>query len=201
MQSTVHLFNIAVARLGGGQVPVNISPQEDDTLGMLCKNLFPQVLDLTLTAHEWAFAITRIALGLVPAPVPANEAYRLAYELPTDCVKPVRLEGYAGVNRSPVYVIEGSTLRTNQERAVLVYVSRVSDPLRWPPSFADALAWGLAGELAAARINDVQRQQWCYQNYKIALSDAIARDITSQNPVPPQSEWKNARYRRAEQRW
>ena len=194
MQSTVQLYNIALARLGGEQLPWNISSQENDAVGVLCDNLFPQVLDLTLTAHAWAFALKRGALAVVPKSGPVHVLYRLAYAVPSDCVKAVRLEGYGGVNRSPAYVIEGENLCTNEQQAVLVYVARVTDPKKWPPAFADALAWALAGELASARLNDSQKQNWCYQNYKVALGDAIARDRATQNPYAPVSPWQAARF-------
>jgi hypothetical protein len=197
MQSTVLLFNTALGRLGGEQIPLNISPQEWDADGQLCANLFPHVLDLTLSAHDWSFAIRRVALGPVKVKkAAACDSYRFAYGMPSDCLKPIRLEGHAGVNRTPPYVIEGETLLTDQEQAVLVYVARVTDPKLWPASFADALIWGLAGELASARINDAQKQSWCYQNHKIALADAIARDCSGQNPEPPRSAWKAARFGR-----
>jgi hypothetical protein len=195
MQSTIALFNLAVARLGGEQIPLNISPQEHDATGDLCRYLFPHVLELTLSAHQWSFALRRAVLASpAPAEGQSNARYRLAYKLPADCIKPVRLEGCGGINRAPSYVLEGTTLCTNQEQTALVYVQRITDPKLWPPSFADALAWGLAGELASARLNDSQKQNWCYQNYKIALADAIARDLSGQNPEPPRSAWQAARF-------
>jgi hypothetical protein len=193
MQSTVHLFNVALAKLGGEQLNMNRSPLEQGTTGEICENLFPQVLDLTLAVHEWSFAKKRLALALVSGQQGSGE-YPLVYELPTDCLKPGYLEGYAGINRKPAYVIEGQTLLSAQEGAVLVYVARVTDPRLWPPSFAEALGWGLAGELASAVLNNSQKQAWCYQNYKIALADAIARDCSGQNPTPPRSAWQAARF-------
>lgn len=195
MQSTVHLYNTALARLGGEQLSVNISPLEQDTLGQICENLFPHVLDMTLAAYGWAFATRRKALAVPVLEAGAvNQEYPHAFELPTDCVKPLRLEGYAGVNRTPPYVIEGSTIRCALPDAVLVYVSRIKDPKVWPPVFADALAWALAGELAAAKNNDPQKQQWCYQNYRIAIGDAVALEQRDQNPRRKRSEWTAARF-------
>lgn len=37
MQSTVHLYNTALARLGGEQLSVNISPLEQDTVGRFAR--------------------------------------------------------------------------------------------------------------------------------------------------------------------
>jgi hypothetical protein len=193
MQSTIHLYNTALGRLGGEQLPLGRSPREGGATGQLCENLFPHVLDLTLAAHAWSFATKRVELALLD-PADPNPAYRLAYALPSDCLKPLRLEGYGGWNLSPSYVLEGRTLRCNTDYATLVYAAREAEPLRWPPFFADALAWALAGEVASARINDSQKQQWCLQNYRIALAEAIARDQAAQNPAPPGSAWNGSRF-------
>ena len=98
-----------------------------------------------------------------------------------------------GVNRTPAYLIESNAILTNKQNAELVYIARVEEPRAWPPSFADALAWAMAGELASARINDSQKQNWCYQNYEIALAKAAARDRAKQNPHRKQSPWLVAR--------
>jgi len=193
MQSTVQLFNTALARLGGVQLDERISPLETDTLGVLCTTLFKHVLDSTLAAHPWSFAQRRVALAEMADAV-ENTEYPHAYALPSDCIRVVRLDGCAGVNRSPAFVIEGETLRTREDAASLLYVQRVNDPLRWPPSFADALAWALASELATAKENDMRKQQFCAQNYEISLSTAIARDCAAQNPNAHLSPWKSARF-------
>lgn len=193
MKSTIQLFNTALGRLGGEQIPYNRSPQEQDATGTLCENLFPHVLDMVLEAHEWGFATRRVYLALLPEQKPENPAYVLRYAMPVDCVKPVSLEGYAWVNRTPAYLIEGNAILTNKKNAELVYIARVDEPRAWPPSFADALAWAMAGELASARINDSQKQNWCYQNYEIALAKAAARDRAKQNPHRKRSTWLVAR--------
>ena len=193
MKSTIQLFNTALGRLGGEQIPYNRSPHEQDATGILCENLFPHVLDMVLEAHEWGFATRRVVLAMLPEQHPENPEYVLRYALPTDCVKPVSIEGYAGVNRTPAYLIEGNAVLTNRRNAELVYIARIEEPRAWPASFADALAWALAGELASARINDSQKQNWCYQNYEVALAKAAARDRAKQNPYRKQSPWLVAR--------
>ena len=193
MQSTVQLFNTALARLGGEQLDRRISPQEGDTLGALCENLFPHVLDLTLGAHAWSFAQRRASLALVQS-VDDDAAFPYAYALPSDCVRALRLEGFGGLNRSPAYIIEGDTLRATVSGASLLYVRRITDPRRWPAAFADALAWSMAAELASAKLNDSRKQQWAMQNYELTLERAIARDCAGQNRLRPVSAWQTARF-------
>lgn len=193
MQSTVRLFNTALARLGGEQLDERISSLETDTLGVLCTTLFQHVLDLALDAHAWSFALRRVSLAAA-TDVTDNTDYPNAFALPSDCIRAVRLDGSGGVGRSPAYVVEGETLRTPEPVATLLYVQRVADPRRWPSSFADALAWALAAELATAKNNDRAKQQLCAQKYELALATAIARDCAGQNKYQAQSAWRAARF-------
>ena len=193
MQSTVALFNTALARLGGEQLGELVSPQEPDALGVLCRNLFPHVLDLALSAHAWSFAQTRIRLASVPA-AEIDALYPYAYALPADCVRPLRLEGLLDVNRSPAFIVEGETLKAIASCATLVYVRRITDPRGFSPAFADALAWSMAAELASAKLNDSRKQQWAMQNYELALERAIARDCAGQNRLRSVSAWQAARF-------
>ncbi|MDR1947617.1 MAG: hypothetical protein LBQ51_10710 [Desulfovibrio sp.] len=198
MRSTVNLFNTALARLGGEQLSSLTSPLEESTLGQLCKNLFPHVLDMSLQTTTWGFALRTVVLPLVAGKHTEGSKYVFCYKVPADCVRPVEIETPHISNRSPAYIIqgdvEGSLLLCNESPAALVYVSRVTDSRQWPPSFADALAWGLAAELSTARNNDPQRQQFYMQMYRSALAEAAVRDRREINPHPPRSAWNDARF-------
>lgn len=189
MQSTIQLYNTALARLGGDYLEFEQSPEENNVLVALCNNQFPHVLDLALSACAWSFARRRVELAERVDRAPVSAEYPLRYGLPRDCLRVLHLEGWAGVNERPFWVIEGPDLMTAASPAVLSYIARVADPRQWPAAFADALAWGLASELATARINDVRRQQAYLQKYELALSEAIARDRNSQHPDKAQSPW------------
>ncbi|MDR2604260.1 MAG: hypothetical protein LBC55_02785 [Desulfovibrio sp.] len=197
MQSTVQLFNIALARLGGDQFLPLVSPQEVGALGALCGNVFPHVLDRALQAHAWGFALRTAVLAPVAGAVPGAGGFRCRYTVPADCVRPVALEGWEA-NRSPAYAVrgsaEGAVLLCDENPAVLAYVARESDPKRWPAGFADALAWGLAAELATARINDPQRQQYYMRMYREVLGEAATQDVREVNPRPMLSAWNAARF-------
>ena len=194
MDSTVSLYNLALARLGGDVLPLEISSQEDGSVGRLCQVLFPQVLDVVLERHVWSFARSRKAL----ASVPGHETvapYRNAYMLPADCMRPLYLESGGGWpdGENHNYVIEGGCLFTNTPVATLVYVRRENDVRKWPATFADVVAWGLAAELATARINDPQRQQAYWKQYEYALVTAEVNDMAFQRRPRPASAWGEAR--------
>ena len=203
MQSLIHLYNTALAELGGEQIPLNISPIESDAVGAICQNIFPHVLDTVLEAHEWGFASARVVLALLPEQEPRNHSYQYRYALPADCVRPIRIVvpelGHgeavypARVNRSPAYVIEGQYILCNVEQAEFLYIARVTEPRRWPAYFADVLVWKMAAGLATSRNNDKQQKQMCDQMYEFVLAKACAKDRAMRNPHEPLSPWQVAR--------
>ena len=180
--STVGLFNLALAFLGGEQLSSTEAPWEKSALGILCAGNFPRVLDNALEAHPWSFARARAVLARV-----ADPGLPPVYALPADCLRPI------GLADGCPYVLEGQNLLADAAPAVLDYIKRVEDPSQWPPAFRTALAWGLAAVLAAARVNDHQKQRLCFQHYHLALSEAMALDQNSQQPAPEPTAWELAR--------
>jgi hypothetical protein len=194
-QTTVTVYNLALAWLGGEQLSSVEAPWEDSALGHLCINNFPQVLDQALAAHDWSFARSRKVLARKPddGSAAADPLYPYRYALPADCLRPVRLYAPGGSDRTASYLIEGLDLLTDLQPAELLYVARVEDPRRWPAGFVTALSWGLAAVLSSAKNNDPQKQMQCLKNYEMALAEAVARDQNAIRPIPPASKWRAAR--------
>ena len=184
--STVGIFNLALAFLGGEQLFEVQSPWEKSALGILCVNNFPLVLDQALEAHPWSFAWDREDLAEKPEPRP-RRGYGRRYALPAECLRPI------GLADERPYVLEGRDLLTDAAPAVLDYIRRVDDPREWPPAFSTALAWGLAAVLASARVNDPKKQQLCIQHYNLTLNEAMARDNNIQQPAPEPTPWEMGR--------
>jgi len=184
--STVRLFNQALALIGGEQLSSVEAPWEDSVLGRLCSGNFPALLDQALEAHPWSFARAREYLAEKPEPRP-RRGYSRRYALPGDCLRPIELTG------GRPFVLEGGHILTEAAPAELHYIRRVEDPRAWPPGFQAALAWGLAAVLATARVNDPRKQEMCFQRYKLALSEAVARDNNMQQPAPEPTPWEFGR--------
>ncbi len=191
MHSTVELYNVALARLGGNQLGRINTPYEDSTEAALCDILFPHAVDLALAALPWNFATRRVALALQKEH--AGGEYPFRYALPVDCLSPIRLEGCGDGGFPPVHVIEGRSLLCAQNPATLVYVARLLDVTSWPPAFSDAVAWLLAAELATSLINDGRRQQFYLQKYEQALLEARAVELRQQRFNRPSGPWLEAR--------
>ena len=190
--STVAVFNLALAWLGGEQLSTVESTWEDSAMGRLCQNLFGPVLDTALSAHDWSWATRRVTLAPKPDDDP-HPVYSRRYALPADCLRACDLVGEAGGGQ---FVIEGRDLLTMASPAALSYVARMEDPAAWPPEFVAALSWGLAAALSTARNNDQRKQEQCLQHYETALAEAVARDLNKSRPKPIPSAWQNARYSR-----
>lgn len=191
MTTLVQLYNNAIAKLGGAQLPVALG--DGDTVLALCENAFPPLLDTALVYHDWSFARKRAALEKL-GDASAGSGFAFRYKLPPDLLRAVELEGWAGINQRPFYLIEGRELLTDCNPATLVYTVRVDTPAHWPPLFAEALAWGLAAALASARLNDTRKQQWCGEMYTVSISRAAADDMSSQTFSHPTSIWETARF-------
>lgn len=200
MQSLVHLYNTALSEIGGEQIPQNISPIEEDAVGAICQNIFPHVLNTALESHDWGFARARSVLALKPEEEPRNHEYRFRYILPADCVRPIGLSRpFMGtsfpVNDDPLsaYVIEGEYILCDVPQAELLYVSKVTEPKRWPSYFADILVWKMAAGLASSRLNDMQKKQRCDQMAELALARACAMDRAFNKPLMSPTPWQIAR--------
>lgn len=189
-QSTVAVYNRALAWLGGQQLSQVESTWEKGTFGALCRESFPSVLNTCLSRQDWSFAIKRVTLPLKPGLEP-HPQYACRYGIPTDCLRISDIGG--GPSGSVDWVVEGIDLYTDQNPVQLKYVGRITDPSQWPAMFEDALVFGLAAALAAAKLNDTQKQQLFLEKTEQALNQAMAFDRNVQRPTPVPSRWNQAR--------
>lgn len=209
MRSLVHLYNMALAELGGEQIPLNISPLEDDTTGRICQNGFPEILDAELAMRSWGFAKKRAALAMVQIAGEGGDidlsGYSFGYRMPSDCLKPIMVYSQESKrylhDYDAYYVIQGDMIVCNIYSAHLLYVERVTDPKRWPPYFSSLLKWRLASYLATARNNNMQQKQYCDRNAEIAYSRACQQDKDFDNAREDTSPWAIARGSSYVHRW
>ena len=194
MYSTLSLYNLALARLGGNELATLSAPGEGSRLASLCNTLFPHVCNLAFGAHAWAFALTEETLAPVHEPNALLQGeYGLAYALPVACLRPVRLMGQGEEHRPPSFAVSGPTLYCDLAPARLQYVRRVHDTARWPAHFVEVVVWGLAAELCASYLNDPARQKLCMERAQRALQMAMATDAAGTQPKRKPFLWEEAR--------
>lgn len=192
IRSTVAIFNKALARVGGQQLESVERPWEDTELGRLCSNNFTLVLEEALARHPWSFATVTEELALKDQETPGGgtgrRGYYWRYAQPEGCLKVIDL-----VEGKP-YRLEGADILTDANPAHLTYVGPCTDPQRWTPAFAEALAWSLAGVLATAKTNDQQLAQVCRQEYEVAVARAWALDANNSRLRKAPCGWAAARF-------
>ena len=157
MPSAVTICNLALAHLGDSATVASIDPPEGSAQAEHCARFYPVALNLLLEAHPWNFASKRVKPALLAH---QSSVWRYSYALPQDALSVIALlpqgatddyEAY-GV-RVPVEhqleQVDGTTvILTDLPDAELRYLSRATDPGRYPAAFVEALAWKLAALLA-----------------------------------------------------
>jgi hypothetical protein len=142
--SETDIANEALGRLG-------ISPIMDlsdaTKQAQFANRFYAQTRDEVLTSHPWSFAISRATLAQLTANPDFEWLYR--YQLPTDCLRLLKLNGYEVGEIRETYVVEGNTVLTDAEQAEIRYIARITDVTLFPPLFIEALAIKLASKLSA----------------------------------------------------
>lgn len=145
--SETEIVNDALARLGISPI---MAMTDASKQAQYAERFYGQTRDEVLASHAWNFAIKRAVLARLTA-APTFE-WLYAYQLPTDHLRLVQLNGYETESPEDTHAVEGNTLVTDAEKAEIRYVARVSDVTLYPPLFIEALSIKLAGKLAGPLI-------------------------------------------------
>lgn len=214
MATEVDICNLALAHLGDTATVSSIDPPEGSAQAEHCARFYPIARDALLEMHTWNFATRKVTLAEVTN---EWEQWEYAYALPSDCmtafaiISPESTGDYtasynypgqyidgttplvnvAGYAPQP-FVIEGQTLYTNQEDAVLRYQALVVDTTKFSQLFVSTLSWQLASMLAGPIIKGDQgaaEAKRCQQMMAMYLSQARMhsanqRDIKVEHVVP-----------------
>lgn len=149
MASIVDICNLALSHLGNKASVVSINPVDGSVEADYCSRFYQIARDEIIELGDWTFARTRATLALLAAN--PSTTWEYAYALPSDCMVPRRLvtgEVYAHEDDSRDFDVEGTTLLTNKEDAVLIYTRSIEDPTKFTPNFVTAVSYKLAAYLA-----------------------------------------------------
>jgi len=169
--TAVKICNIALSRIGASQTINDLD--EASTEAGVCKLFYEHVRDSVLEDFTWPFAQKYFTLNLIEEE--PNEDWLYKYSYPTDCIRAIRI--VSGVSRVDAPLIpfnignddSGRVVFTDAEDAVLQYTSRYEDPVRFSPSFADALSWRLAYEIAMPLSVEQSIRNTAWQLYRTAI--------------------------------
>jgi hypothetical protein len=167
MATDVEICNMALSHVGISNQIAAVNPPDGSVEAGYCAVFYNQARRELIERKFWTFATRRVALAQITN---VSKEWAFAYALPSDCVRPYRLEpavrtaatesdAYPAVYsassvsamreiESPSFEVEGSTLYANVESPILVYAYDPTDPKQYPPLFVSALSLLLGAYLA-----------------------------------------------------
>lgn len=177
--SEVAICNSALIKLG---VETITSLNDNSRQAMLCKEQYPKIRNKLLYAHPWNFAMKRatlVATGTTPV-------YEFAYQytLPSDCL---RIWDTQYGPRRDFYQREGDYLYSNYSDVSIRYISQVTDPTKFSPSFDECLALMLAIDLEFSLVQSNSFKNTLLQELQLELRDSRSFDA-QENPSYPYEE-------------
>ena len=186
-RSLVQIWNRA---LGWCRADTVVDPDEDTASARRCRRYYEQSRDAVLRAYPWNCAGARAALS-ASATAPAFQwAYR--YKLPTDFLAVREIYGAA----TEAYVVEDGYIMTDIAAPLrLVYTKTVTDPARFDPLCADAIAARLAFDMAPELIESATQTEVLEKRYRLVLAEA--RQVDAAEGRAPEADerlpWIEAR--------
>lgn len=210
VSSPAEVCNLALLKVGSRQLLTSL--EENTAESQACKALYAHNRDLVLAAAEWSFSTRHAELAEVTDGAVSGWGY--VYALPTDCGTPLyiwtgarnpppedrlpfKLEWLEVLDATGRRTFDGKVLLTDQPDAELVYARKMDRDQHtslFTPGFVEALAAKLAMELVRAVPVKLQGARDLAQEYRIALSSAVAQDRQASTPdVDPEGSLVRAR--------
>lgn len=185
--NTVEICNLALNMLG---MPSVVDLDDDSNSSRLCQRFYPVCRDRVLRDHLWSFAAAAVELQALDeySPIPA---------LPYVCNLPGDLLRVDKVLSGQPYRIFNNKILLQSLPDTLLYVRKVENPEEFDVTFVEALQFALAAELAMVATADLNRVNYCRQEYQQRL--AAARSIDSAENLhafqlpPNKSNWLDSR--------
>lgn len=189
---------MALGHLGHGKEVTSVTDSSEEAAA--CRRFYDNALEEVLRAFPWPFATKIEALGLIEED--PNDEWAYSYQVPSDCLAMRRI--LSGVRQDTrdtrvpyrhVYGTTGGLIYTDTEDAELEYTARVTDPSRFAPDFAQALAAKLAVYIAPrVATDDPTKRQEAAQIYNALIADARSTALNEeQADVESDSEFVRTR--------
>ena len=197
--SQVSLCNAALIKLGEKTI---MTLADNNDRASACAERYDNVLGQVLRAHPWNFAIARQTLAQLSTAPDFEFSYE--YQLPTDCIRVLRINpedglspGYvygwgslsdAPLTGKPIYRLEGRVIVTDLESIDLIYVKRETDPTVYDEGFIEAFACTLAAEVCMRLTSNRELKKEMLQEYIMAIRVAKSQNATEDTAMPLYSD-------------
>jgi hypothetical protein len=187
------LANFALSQLGHGRI---MDIDEASPVAEAIRSVWDLTRDATLRRREWNFAsIRKVLVRLSTAPL---FDWTFAYQLPSDYIRAVTLNGEAAGTSQATWDIEGDVLLSNSEKAELVYIRRVEQVSAWDDGFQKAFATALSAAAAPSITQSMGLADRMEGKAEQAIVKAGGANLAEDRPrcilAHQDSEWMKARH-------
>lgn len=169
MASKVEICNIALHRIG--QRPIQ-SIDENSNEAYTCRTFYDLARTAALRVHPWNFALKSQLLALLED---AEDDWTYAYQLPSDCLRAVKIVLAAGTDPA-AFEVRGQMFLTDQENVKLQYVYNLEDPSLFSAEFVEALTYRMASDMAVPITGRADYMQSMMQGFMTSMAKAGASD-------------------------
>lgn len=178
MSSEVDICNLALSHFGQDASIDAIDPPDGSAEADHAATFYPIARDELLEEGDFSFARKRAALTQLVNDRP-DWVYK--YALPSDVLKARRVLDASyddDLTDAQPFELEGATLYTDVQSAVLVYTFKLVDPTKFSPLMRTALSWRLASYLVGPITKDPtgRTQGALYQRSQVELAKAMTSD-------------------------
>lgn len=168
MASETDISNFALQHLGQSQIASSLDTVDKES--RLCALNYPQARDEVLAAAMWSCAKRSGTLSKLPE----SPAYKwgAAYQLPTDFIRLVEIEGQTAWTQTEFFDRQGDLLLINRGgedgpcSLNIEYISRLEDASRYDASLVEAIAIKLASKLARSLTGSESRAMELRKEYE-----------------------------------
>lgn len=161
------LANYALAHIG--EPKISSIDDAGSKEARICKQLLTPIIQETLRKHRWNCAIKRATLSeLVAVP---NHHYTKLYQLPSDFLRLLELNGEPAGDSDEFFEIEGKRIATDAETAEIRYVANI-ESTQFDPLLIKAVAMELASSIAVPLTAKLELQTQCKNLARMAISEA-----------------------------
>ena len=174
--SETDIVNDALGRLGISPI---MALTDATKQAQFSNRFYESTRDEVLASHPWNFATKRAVLAQL-ATAPEFE-WLFAYQLPSDNLRLLQLNGYELGRTLDTWAIEGNKLLTDSDKAEVRYIARVTDTTLYPALFSEALSIKLAAKLCAPLTGRFDQPTALIQEYdKVTGPKARLSDVFQQ---------------------
>ncbi len=189
MASEVDICNKALLSLGAAQI---ISLDDPQTEAVLCKQLYADLRDAVLQAHDWSFAIERI--NLPKGGTDPTFRYANAFPLPGRVLYVMEVNKIVRTDPVRDWQVENDAIVTDDINCAAKLLKQVIDTSKFAPLFIQALQARLAADMAIPLTSNGKLEQAKWSLYRSKIMEAAGRDGQQGKSRRIRSRWlENAR--------